>query len=164
MDPEELAYYNDMTPTTLDYLSDYADGVDRMTYQLAISTADTRPVILAPGNALNVPGALTVGAQTNVTVRDSSIGTAPQKFISYPNNVLSYDYGRPAGTGKKHRPRGSFEILEIYSRDGLGAKRQPVMADNDVFVRFQGFRTSITISISLLEPLKESRAFMVFKL
>jgi hypothetical protein len=32
MDPEELAYYNDMTPTTLDYLSDYADGVDALPY------------------------------------------------------------------------------------------------------------------------------------
>ena len=55
MDPEELAYYNDMTPTTLDYLSDYADGVDRMPYQLAVSTADPRPVVLAPANAIAIP-------------------------------------------------------------------------------------------------------------
>ena len=33
-DPEELANCNDMTPTTLDYLSDYVDGVDRMPFQI----------------------------------------------------------------------------------------------------------------------------------
>ena len=107
MDPEELAYYNDLTPTTLDYLSDYADGVDRMPYQIAVSTADPRPALLAPGNNTAIPGALTVGAQTNVNLAAASSGTAPQKFISYPNIVLSYDYGRVAGTGKQHRPRGS---------------------------------------------------------
>ena len=57
MDPEELAYYDDMTPTTLDYLSDYRDGIDLMDYQIARSTADDRLVCLMPG-ALNVPCAL----------------------------------------------------------------------------------------------------------
>ena len=33
-DPEELANHNDMTPTISDYLSDYADGVDRMPFQI----------------------------------------------------------------------------------------------------------------------------------
>ena len=33
-DPEELAHYNDLTPTTLDYLGKYCDGVDRMSYHV----------------------------------------------------------------------------------------------------------------------------------
>ena len=99
-----------------------------------------RAVGLAPANARAIPGALTVGAQTNVNLAAASAGTAPQKFISYPNNVLSYDYGRVAGSGKQHRPRGSFEILEIYSYAPGAAprtKRQPEMADNEVYVRFR---------------------------
>ena len=48
MDPE-LAYCDGMTPTTLDYLSDYRDGVDLMDYQIASSTADDRLVCLMPG-------------------------------------------------------------------------------------------------------------------
>ena len=51
MYPEELAYYNDLTPTTLDYVSDYADGVGRMPYQLAIASADPRPVVLRTANS-----------------------------------------------------------------------------------------------------------------
>jgi hypothetical protein len=34
MDPEELAKYNSMTPTTLDYLANYRDGVDVMGWQI----------------------------------------------------------------------------------------------------------------------------------
>jgi hypothetical protein len=54
-DPEELANYNDMTPTTLDYLSKYEDGVDRMPFQIrrvenAAGGAPTaRPAILDVG-------------------------------------------------------------------------------------------------------------------
>ena len=77
MDPEELAYYNDLTPTTLDYVSDYADGVDRMPYQLAISSADPRPVVLAPANAIGIPRALAAGAQTKAHLAASAVGAAP---------------------------------------------------------------------------------------
>ena len=54
-DPEELANYNDMTPTTSDYLSAYADGVDRMPFQIrraenaAGGAATARPAILDVG-------------------------------------------------------------------------------------------------------------------
>ena len=126
--------------STLGYLSDYADGVGRMPYQLAIATADPRPVVLRPADATNIPGALTAGAQTKATLAASSVGMTPQKFISYPKNVLSYDYGRVAGTGKQHRPRDSFDILEIYSYAPGGApraKRQPEMNHNEVYVRFR---------------------------
>ena len=81
-----------------------------------------------------------MGAQTNVNLATASVGTAPQKFIFYPNNVLSYDYGRGARTGQQHRPRGSLEILEIYSYATGGpprTKRQPEMNDNEVYVTFR---------------------------
>ena len=60
-DPEDLAYYNDMTPTTLDYLGNYADGVERMPYQLTISNnnpvADDgigghRPIAMVPYHSI----------------------------------------------------------------------------------------------------------------
>ena len=89
MGPEELECYNDLTPTTLDYLSDYADGVGRMPYQLAIASADPRPVVLKTADALAIPGALTAGPQSIANLAAASVGTAPQKFISYPNNVLA---------------------------------------------------------------------------
>jgi hypothetical protein len=56
-DPEDLAYYNDMTPTTLDYLGNYADGVERLPYQLTMSDnnpadatvrGNNRPIVLVP--------------------------------------------------------------------------------------------------------------------
>jgi hypothetical protein len=36
LDPEELTRYNTMTPTTLDYLANYADAVDWMSYQIYV--------------------------------------------------------------------------------------------------------------------------------
>ena len=47
VDPEEFARYDCMTPTALDYLSDYRDGVHKMEYQIDAGatggTADNRP-------------------------------------------------------------------------------------------------------------------------
>ena len=56
-DPEELANFNDMTPTTLDYLSDYADGVDRMPFQIrrVENAAGGVPAILDVGAVAAVP-------------------------------------------------------------------------------------------------------------
>jgi hypothetical protein len=117
MDPEELAYYNDMTPTTLDYLSDYADGGHAMPYVIgrAGDANSSRLAILMPGANFDVPrtpitggigDAATVPALTE-SIRAGLQGTAPTKYLSYPNNILGFDYNRPSGTGKKHRPRGS---------------------------------------------------------
>ena len=59
-DPEELAKYNDMTPATSDYLSDYADGADRIPFQIrrvenaAGGAATARPAILDVGPAAAV--------------------------------------------------------------------------------------------------------------
>ena len=91
-DPEDLSYYNDMTPTTLDYLGDYRDGVDLMEYQIAMTTTDPRLVALTPDPAFAIPGAGT-----------GATGTSPQTFISYPNNVLAFDQNRLGGSAKMHK-------------------------------------------------------------
>jgi len=167
MDPEELAYYNDMTPTTLDYLSDYAEGVDALPYTIAKVTSrvpevrdpgtgaittpeqvNDRLVLVNPGNAYVLPtGAITAAADTTLPNFASELnrqftGTSPIKFISYPNNVLSFDHGRCAGTGKKHRPRGSYRILEMYALDGAAGaanrrRRIPGVNDNEIYVTFE---------------------------
>jgi hypothetical protein len=76
LDPEELAKYEGHTPTTLDYLANYRDGVDRM--EFILGTAGTgptfRPAAYSVGNAESDLGE----AGTAVT------GTKTQKFISYP--------------------------------------------------------------------------------
>ena len=52
LDPEELAKYEGHTPTTLDYLATYRDGVDKMEFVLssAGASAGTRPVVYTVGN------------------------------------------------------------------------------------------------------------------
>ncbi len=53
VDPEEFAKYDGMTPTTLDYLAHYEDGVSRMPYQMGFGgpAANLRPVIFVPGTS-----------------------------------------------------------------------------------------------------------------
>ena len=132
-DPEELANYNDMTPTTLDYLSDYADGVDRMPFQIR------RVENAAGGGATARPAILDVGAAA--AVPDGQFrGTSTESFLSYhKKNVLAYDSNRLAGTSKQHRPRGSYKIMEMLVTDGgaAGGRRLPRVGDNVVFVRFK---------------------------
>ena len=100
-----------MTPTTLDYLSDYADGVDRMPYQI-------RRVANTDGGSIR-PAILDLGAIG--AVPDNQFRAAcTQAFFSYPSNVLAYDSNRLAGTSKQHRPRGSYKIMEMWVNDGGG--------------------------------------------
>ena len=100
-----------MTPTTVVYLSDSANGVDRMPFQIRRvengtgGAATTRPAILDAG-AVGVVG-------------DNQFrGTGTQAFLSYPNNALAYDSNRLSGTSKQHRPRGSYHIMEIWLMAG----------------------------------------------
>ena len=104
MDPEELAMYESTTPTTLNYISNYRDGVQHYTYTVGDSlVADdvARVIKVSPGNN-------ETGRQAGPPIVNA---TRVQAFHSYPNNVLAYDYGRPAGSSYNHRPRGSFKIL-----------------------------------------------------
>ena len=59
MDSEELAQWSTHTPTTLDYLSQYRDGVDKMDFVIASAASrdgsNPRPAIFYPGAAETVP-------------------------------------------------------------------------------------------------------------
>ena len=116
VDPEEFSKYDSMTPTALDYLADYRDGVHPMPFQLNRDNATVKALI--PGTA-----------ETD-TAR-------PQSYLSYPNNILSYDMNRPAGTAYYHKPRGAWKIQNIYSLTEDGVKRVPGVADKIVYVTFE---------------------------
>ena len=53
VDPEELAKYNDMTPTALDHLAHYSDAVDAMDYQI-----DYQIIGAAGAGSVEIPGSL----------------------------------------------------------------------------------------------------------
>jgi hypothetical protein len=105
LDPEELAKYERHTPTTLDYLANYRDGVDRMEFILGTAGSGTsfKPAVYSVANTETDIS----GSATAVT------GTKTQKFISYPNNVLGYDQNRIAGSSHHHKPRGTWTINRI---------------------------------------------------
>ncbi len=45
VDPEELSKYNSMTPTALDFLADYKDGIYPMPFQIDSNMGADRPVV-----------------------------------------------------------------------------------------------------------------------
>ncbi len=75
VDPEEFAKYDSMTPTALDYLADYKDGVHKMEFQLGVNGTTVTPYTAAEADAAN---------------------TRPQSYVSFPNNILSHDMNRRA--------------------------------------------------------------------
>ena len=67
VDSEEFAKYDSMTPTALDYLADYRDGVHPMEFQLDVNAGE-QPCAYIPGNTDTVPGANTyAGGDPRVT-------------------------------------------------------------------------------------------------
>ena len=102
-DPETLAKYDSLIPTTLDQLADYADAVQKLAVTIAGGPAS------APGNAVAAktlfPDA-TAGASVNFPD-----GKSFQQYASFANNTLGYDEFRTAGSSHYHRPRGSFKIV-----------------------------------------------------
>ena len=84
LNEEEMTNYDCMTPTALDYLADYYDGVDEMPYQIdeAVNADGShwRPVVF------NAQGHVDVVPADNATY-----GLRPTSFISYTNNILSHD-------------------------------------------------------------------------
>jgi len=132
VDPEEFSKYDSMTPTALDYLANYRDGIKQMEFQLDAITdtggTNPRPVVYAQGNTETLPTA--GGTATGFG------GTRPKSFWSYPNNVLAYDTMRPAGTAYYHKPRGSWKLKELYAVSN-GTRRTPLPADTDVYATFE---------------------------
>ena len=97
LDPQELAKYNGMTPTTLDFLGNYADGVDSFPYVLDVGGDETivtfKPAAFGLGSTESLTG-------TNV------LGTRPKAFFSLLNNILAHDMNRIVGNIYDPRPRG----------------------------------------------------------
>ena len=132
VDPEEFAKYDSMTPTGLDYLGDYRDGVDTMPFQLDIPSnttpANFRPVVYLQGNA-------------NIDPANDAVlnGRRPISYVSHANNVLAYDINRPAGTAYYHKPRGSWKLKQLYAKNPANnnAPRTPLLTDTEVYAVFE---------------------------
>ena len=129
VDPEEFAKYSSMSPTALDFLAYYEDAVEEMAFQIDRSNSGADGIPPVP--FLYLHGADDV-EPTGVHER----GLRPTGYISHPNNVLSYDMNRPAGTSYYHKPRGSWKLKELWANDG-GIPRLPTTDDTEVFVKFE---------------------------
>ena len=91
VDSGEFAKYESMTPTALDYLADYPDGVHLMEFHLH-TNAGNQPRAYAPGTTENAP---TLG---------TFAGTRTQSYLSLVNNMLGDDMNRHQ-TKLRNRPR-----------------------------------------------------------
>jgi len=137
IDAEELAKYECMTPTGLDYLQDYRDGVDLQDYMIDSVGAlgNARPVVFTvtqdPAGIEQAPDAVASG-----TLTTAFRGTRAQSFVSYENNSLAYDQRRPAGSTWYHKPRGSWVLLELYALDNTGNRRRPQVTDTTVYATY----------------------------
>ena len=132
-DPETLAKYDNLTPTTLDQLSDYADAVMKLQFTPGFGAAAKDPLLtMIPSSA--------AGSQ-----QDYANGRTFQQYLSFVNNTLGYDQFRTAGSSHSHRPGGSLEIDQIYySADGkLEAARAPHLTDNEVYSNRASFRSAV---------------------
>jgi hypothetical protein len=63
-------------------------------------------------------------------------GRRHQSFFSHPNNVLSYDKHRIAGSSWYHKPRGSYKLTALYALGGAN-KVRPRITDNVVYATFR---------------------------
>ena len=80
-DPETLAKYDNLTPTTLDQLADYADAVQKLRATIAPGTAAGTNV---PPKTLFPDGAATGSI-------DFANGKSFQQYASFVKNTLAYD-------------------------------------------------------------------------
>ena len=141
LDPEELAKYECMTPTTLDYLANYSDAVQPMDYQ--VDLAYDVGTFNNPRPAVFTKPTVDDQEQIQANFGDGGVaigrGTRTQTFISNNNNVLSYDRNRLAGTSYYHKPRGSWKLQALYVLDGAapGGKRSPKPSDTTFYVTFK---------------------------
>ena len=126
VDSEEFAKYDCMTPTALDYLAEYKDGVHRMDFQL-------------DQNAVGQPCAYMRDATDSQPPANGTLtGTKTTAFVSYPNNSLAFDMNRPAATAYYHKPRGAWKLEALYAVDAsTNAQRVPRVADTVVYARFK---------------------------
>ena len=126
VDSEEFAKYDCMTPTALDYLAEYKDGVHRMDFQLD-QNSQGQPCAYMRDAADSQPPAV-----------NTFTGTKSTAFVSYPNNSLAFDMNRPAATAYYHKPRGAWKLEALYAVDAsTNAQRVPRVTDTVVYARFK---------------------------
>ncbi len=113
-DPEDLEMYDSTTPTTLDYIGNYRDGIDVMAYQILQSSqgGNTRPIIVGVGAPRD---ATTIGTPT------AAAGLGTQKFVSCPSTALAYDLNRSAASACKNQEEalsfsGFTMLLVLFQR------------------------------------------------
>ena len=126
VDSEEFAKYDCMTPTALDYLAEYKDGVHRMDFQLDQNSQGQPCAYMRDATDSQPP------------VANTFTGTKSTAFVSYPNNSLAFDMNRPAATAYYHKPRGAWKLEALYAVDAsTNAQRVPTVADTVVYARFK---------------------------
>ena len=126
VDSEEFAKYDCMTPTALDYLAEYKDGVRRMDFQLDRNNAGQPCAYVRDA------------ADSQLPAGGTFTGTKSTAFVSYPNNSLAFDMNRPAATAYYHKPRGAWKLEGLYAVDAsTNAQRVPTVADAVVYARFK---------------------------
>ena len=123
LDQEELAKYNDMTPTALDHLAHYSDGVNYMDYQIdSLGTA--------------APAVFGVGGVPRDPVDAAHEGARSQSFTSHPNNILGFDMNRAISGTYAPKSRGSWKLKALYG--GTEATpHTPLLADVVVYAVFE---------------------------
>jgi hypothetical protein len=85
LNQEELHRYDGMTPTALDYLGDYADGVEYMPWMIDVVENSGAARVFIPG------------AEDRDPVDAAHPGFRIRRFISHPSNILAFDQNRPIG-------------------------------------------------------------------
>ena len=126
VDSEEFAKYDCMTPTALDYLAEYKDGVHRMDFQLDQNSQGQPCAYMRDATDSQPPASGTL------------TGTKSTAFVSYPNNSLAFDMNRPAATAYYHKPRGAWKLEALYAVDAsTNAQRVPRVTDTVVYARFK---------------------------
>ena len=137
LDPEETARYDCLTPTSLDYLGNYRDGVHKLPYTVgylgnpgAGAAQGTKVPVIYDIIDANHNESLPADPQHN--------GYTAQTFASYPNNTLAYDMNRPACSTWYHKPRGSWQLLRIWAGNADGTNAHvPLITDTTVYVQFR---------------------------
>ena len=132
LDEEEMTKYDCMTPTALDYLADYYDGVDEMPFTIDMAQnangTNWRPVVFNAGGHADVSPA-----------DNATYATRPTSFVSYTNNILSHDMNRPIAHTNCPKSRGSWKLKQIWAvpDTGTGVQTVPTVTDNIVYVQFE---------------------------
>jgi len=138
LDPEELARYNDMTPTTLDYLASYNDAVDYLPFQIETATGEPPYALAFFPSATEGTPVLPKPTFSDAEAVPGTYGFRPQAFISYPGNTLSHDLNRVVGHTTLPKSRGSWKLKAISTQPPGSATpgTLPGVGDNTVYVTF----------------------------